>query len=65
MNQPNYLFEKFLNFVQYVCIDALHPSQQFFSHFGVISCLPALKQYYAADKVSFSRMQQSVPPVSL
>ena len=26
--------------VLFVCFDALHPSQQFFSHVGAISCLP-------------------------
>ena len=29
----------------FVCFDALHPSQQFFSHVGMISCLPGLNQY--------------------
>ena len=27
------------------CVDALHPSQSFFSHVGTISCLPGLNQY--------------------
>ena len=27
-----------------VCIDALHPSQQF-SHVGIFSCLPEFNQY--------------------
>ena len=26
------------------CVDALHPSQQFFSHVGTFSCLPRLNQ---------------------
>ena len=30
---------------KFVCFDALHPSQQFFSHVGIIFCLPMLKQY--------------------
>ena len=29
----------------FVCVDALHPSQQYFSHLGTISCPPGLKQY--------------------
>ena len=29
----------------FVCVDALHPSQQFFSHVGTISYLPGLNQY--------------------
>ena len=29
----------------FVCFDALHPSQQFFSHVRMISCLPGLNQY--------------------
>ena len=28
-----------------VCVDALCPSQQFFSHVGMNSCLPGLNQY--------------------
>ena len=28
------------------CVDALRPSQQYFSHVGTISCLSALNQYY-------------------
>ena len=35
-----------------VCCDFLHPSQQFFSH--VMTVLPGLNQYKAADKVSCS-----------
>ena len=27
------------------CVDALRPSQQFFSHVGMISCFPDLKQW--------------------
>ena len=42
-----------------LCFDALHPSQQFFSHVRMISCLPVLNQYKAADKVSCSRTQRS------
>ena len=30
---------------RFVCVDALCPSQQFFSHFGTISRLPGLNQY--------------------
>ena len=40
---------------QFVCFDALHPSQQFFSHARTISCLPGLNQYLAVDIVSCSR----------
>ena len=29
----------------FVCVDALHPNQQSFSHVGMISCLPGLNQY--------------------
>ena len=29
----------------FVCVDALSPSQQFFSHVGTISCLPGLNWY--------------------
>ena len=31
--------DKFVNNFCLVCVDALHPSQQFFSHIGVFSCL--------------------------
>ena len=34
-----------------VCVDALYPSQQFFSHVGIISHLPGLNQYQAEDKM--------------
>ena len=40
----------------FFCIDALCPSQQFFSHVGTISCFPGFNQY-AADKGSCSRTQ--------
>ena len=33
----------------FVCVDALHPCQQFFSHVGTFSCLPRLKRYQAED----------------
>ena len=29
----------------FVCVDALHPSQQFFSHVGMIPCLPGFNKY--------------------
>ena len=51
-------------FMMLVCVDALHPSQQLFSHVGMISCLPGLNQYQAEDKVSCSRTQH-IPPVGL
>ena len=36
-----------------VCVDALRPSQQFFSHVGMCSCVPGLNLgYLAEDKVS-------------
>ena len=41
----------------FVCFEALHPSQQFFSHVRMISCLPGLNQYWAVYKVSCSRTQ--------
>ena len=43
----------------FVPVDALCPSQQFFSHVGTISCLPLLNQYDAVDKVSCSSTQHS------
>ena len=45
--------------VCFVCVDALHPSQQFFSHDGMFSCLSGLNHYLAEDKVSSSRTQHS------
>ena len=36
----------------FLCFDALHHSQQFFSHAKTISCLPGLNQYLVVDKVS-------------
>ena len=39
--------------------NALRPSQQFFSHGGIISFLPGLNQYLAADNVCCSRTQHS------
>ena len=44
-----------------VCVDALPTNQQFFSHVAVwiLSCLPELNQYEAADKVPYSRTQHS------
>ena len=30
------------NISYFVCVDALHPSHQFFSHVGIFSCLPGL-----------------------
>ena len=44
---------------QFVCVGALHRSQQSFSHVKMISCLPGLNQYEAEDKMSFSRTQHS------
>ena len=29
----------------FVCVGALHPSREFFSHAGTISCLPGWNQY--------------------
>ena len=31
--------------VLFVCVDALHPSQHFFSHVGPFSCLLGLNKY--------------------
>ena len=39
---------------------ALRPSQQFFSHVSMFSCLAGLNQYKAEDQVSCSRTQHSV-----
>ena len=30
----------------FLCFDALHPCQYFFSHVGMFCCLPGLNQYY-------------------
>ena len=43
----------------FVCVGALHRSQQSFSHVGMISCLPGLNQYEAEDKVCCTRTQHS------
>ena len=49
-----------LNFVSILRKNfTLPPSQQFFSHVGMFSCLPGLNQYKAEDKVSSSRTQHS------
>ena len=40
----------------FVYFDALHPSQHFFSHLGVISC-SVLNQYSTVDKASCSNTQ--------
>ena len=29
----------------FVCVEALHPCQQFISHVGIIFCLPGLNKY--------------------
>ena len=43
-----------------VCVDALHPSQQFSSQVGTISCLPGLNQHCDTEKkVSYLRIQHS------
>ena len=39
--------------------DALRPSQQFFSHVRMISCLPGFNQHLAEGNVSCSRTQHS------
>ena len=46
-----------ITFLFFLCIDALHPSQQFFSHVRI----PGFKQYMylVKDKVSCSRKQHS------
>ena len=41
-----------LNTVNFVCNDASHPSQQFFSHVGTYSSLPWLNQHFAEDTMS-------------
>ena len=48
----------------FVCVDALHPSQQFFSHVGMISCLPDsvfLKDTTQCLCESRSQVYQSIP----
>ena len=32
-----------------ICVDALHPSQQFFNHVGMFACLSGLNQYKIAQ----------------
>ena len=39
------------NFTGSRCVNALHPSQQFFSHVRLFSCLPGLNQYNEKDIV--------------
>ena len=43
----------------FVCVDALRPSQQYFSHVKTISCFPGLNQYLAEDKVYCPRTHHS------
>ena len=50
---------KCLNLASFVCVDAVCPSLQFFSHVGTISCPPGLNQHLAEDVVSCSRAQHS------
>ena len=42
-----------------LCVDALCPSQEFFSHVMTISYLPGFNQYLEANKVSCSRTLHS------
>ena len=37
--------ENFHPCTMFVCVDALHPRQQFFSHVRTFSCLPGLNRY--------------------
>ena len=45
MYDPNYSLMRQTIFFLLVCVDALHPSQQFFSHVGAFSGLPGLNKY--------------------
>ena len=53
--------------ILFVCVDALHPSQKYFSHVETISSLPGLNQYSAEDKVHCSWAQHivSIKPATL
>ena len=42
-----------------ICLDALCPSQEFFSHVTTISCLPGFNQYLEANKVPCSKTLHS------
>ena len=52
-------FNSVLCFVFYVLVDALHPTQQFFSYVRAMSCVPGLNQNSEEDIVSYSRTQHS------
>ena len=53
------------NFGWFVCVDALLPSQHFFSHVYMISCLPGLSQYYRQWIKCLVQGHNTVTPVSL
>ena len=43
----------------FICVDALPPSQQFFNHVGMISCIPGLRIK------CFAQGHKTVTPTSL
>ena len=42
----------------FVCVDALHPSQQFFSYIRTLSCLFG----FPSSKKGITRLTQGMPP---
>ena len=46
----------------FVCVDALHPIQQFFSHVGTFSCHLRLNQYHAEYKKCLAEGHNTVLP---
>ena len=46
-------------FLNVFCGGGLHPSQEYYSHEGTFSCVPALNQYLAEDHMSCSNTQHS------
>ena len=51
--------------VLFVCVGALMPTQQFFSHVGMIFCLPGLNQYYKQQIKYLAQGQNTMTPVSI
>ena len=51
----------------FVCIDVLHPSQQFFRNVGVISCLSRWNQFSTLlQRIKYlAQGHNAMPPVSL
>ena len=48
-----------------VCVDASHPSQQFFSNAGTISCLPGFNKYEAEHNECLAQGHNTVIQASL